>query len=119
RSGVVRHAVPLYEQPLKAFQGHKDLANTPVTATVMHNLAAAYATAGRVADAERLYLAGLELAGRVPNGGKCLAQRQHNLAAFYLGEGRLGEATDLYRKALAAKEKELGPDDPNVAVTLN
>jgi CHAT domain-containing protein/tetratricopeptide (TPR) repeat protein len=118
-TGRVRDAVPLYEQTLKAFQGHKDLANTPVTATVMHNLAAAYATAGRVADAERLYLGGLELAGRVPNGNKFLAQGWHNLATFYLGEGRHAEATALFRKALAAKEKELGPDDPNVAVTLN
>jgi CHAT domain-containing protein/tetratricopeptide (TPR) repeat protein len=118
-SGRVRDAIPLYEQTLKAFQGHKDLANSPVTATVMHNLAAAYATAGRVADAERLYQAGLDLAGRVPNGDKFLAQGQHNLATFYLGEGRLAEAIALFRKALAAKEKELGPDDPNVAVTLN
>jgi CHAT domain-containing protein/tetratricopeptide (TPR) repeat protein len=118
-SGRVRDAIPLYEQTLKAFQGHKDLANSPVTATVMHNLAAAYATAGRVADAERLYQAGLELAGRVPNGDKYLAQGQHNLATFYLGEGRHAEAIALFRRALTAKEKELGPDDPNVAVTLN
>lgn len=118
-SGRVRDAIPLYEQTLKAFQGHKDLTNSPVTATVMHNLAAAYATAGRVTDAERLYQAGLDLAGRVPNGDKFLAQGQHNLATFYLGEGRLAEAIALFRKALVAKEKELGPDDPNVAVTLN
>lgn len=118
-SGRVRDAIPLYEQTLKAFQGQKDLANTPVTATVMHNLAAAYATAGRVADAERLYQAGLELAGRVPNGDKFLAQGHHNLATFYLGEGRLAEAIAGFRQALTAKEKELGPDDPNVAVTLN
>ncbi|HKB41378.1 MAG TPA: tetratricopeptide repeat protein, partial [Gemmataceae bacterium] len=118
-SGRVRDAIPLYEQTLKAFQGHKELASTPVTATVMHNLAAAYATAGRVADAERLYLSGLEIAGRVPNGDKFIPQGHHNLATFYFSEGRNAEAADLFRKALTAKEKELGPDDPNVAVTLN
>jgi CHAT domain-containing protein/tetratricopeptide (TPR) repeat protein len=118
-SGRVRDAIPLYEQTLAAFQKHKDLANTPVTATVMHNLAAAYATAGRVADAERLYLAGLELAGRVPNGDKFLAQGWHNLGTFYSEEGRYAEAAALLRKALAAKEKDLGPKDPNLAVTLN
>src|SRR5687768_888303 len=36
-SGRVRDAIPLYEQTLAAFQKNKDLANTPVTATVMHN----------------------------------------------------------------------------------
>src|SRR5262249_28309446 len=118
-SGRVRDAIPLYEQTLAAFQRHKDLANTPVTATVMHNLAAAYAAAGRVADAERLYLAGLDLAAKAPNGDKFLAQGWQNLATFYLSEGRHTEAADLFRKALAAKEKELGPDEPNVAVTLN
>ncbi len=118
-SGRVRDAIPLYESTLAAFQKHKDLANTPVTATVMHNLAAAYATAGRVADAERLYLSGLELAGRVPLGDKFLPQGWHNLATFYAEEGRYAEAEKLFRNALAAKEKELGADDPNVAVTLN
>ena len=112
-SGQVRDAVPLYEQTLKAFQGHKELANTPVTATVMHNLAAAYATAGRVADAERLYLAGLALAERAPNGEKFLPQGQHNLATFYLGEGRYAEAGPLLLRALHAKERSLGPRRPN------
>jgi CHAT domain-containing protein/tetratricopeptide (TPR) repeat protein len=118
-SGRVRDAVPLYEQTLKAFQSHKDLANTPVTATVMHNLAAAYATAGRVADAERLYLAGIALAEKVPNGDKFLPQAQHNLATFYLGEGRYAKAGPLFLTSLHAKERSLGPDDPNVAVSLN
>jgi CHAT domain-containing protein/Tfp pilus assembly protein PilF len=118
-SGRVRDAIPLYESTLAAFLKHKDLAKTPVTATVAHNLAAAYATAGRVADAEKLYQAGLELAGRVPDGDKFLAQGWHNLATFYSEEGRYAEAETLFRKTLAAKEKDLGPSDPNVAVTLN
>lgn len=118
-SGRVRDAVPLYEQTLAAFQRNKDVANSPATATVMHNLAAAYATAGRVADAERLYLAGLDLAGRVPQGDKFLPQGWHNLGTFYADEGRYAEAEALLRKALAAKEKDLGSKDPNVAVTLN
>src|SRR5262249_44485644 len=46
-------------------------------------------------------------------------QGWHNLATFYLGEARYAEAVTLFRKALAAKEKSLGPDDPTVAVTLN
>ncbi|HKB05595.1 MAG TPA: CHAT domain-containing tetratricopeptide repeat protein [Gemmataceae bacterium] len=118
-SGRVRDAIPLYEGTLTAFQKHKDLANTPVTAVVMHNLAAAYATAGRVADAERLYLDGLALAERVPSGDKFVPQGWHNLATFYSEEGRFAEADALFRKALAAKEKDPGPKDPNVAVTLN
>jgi CHAT domain-containing protein/tetratricopeptide (TPR) repeat protein len=118
-SGRVRDAIQLYESTLAAFLKHKDLAKTPVTATVAHNLAAAYATAGRVADAETLYQAGLELAGRVPDGDKFLPQGWHNLATFYSDEGRYAEAEPPLRKALAAREKDLGPNDPNVAVTLN
>ncbi|MBO0700454.1 MAG: tetratricopeptide repeat protein, partial [Zavarzinella sp.] len=117
-SGRVREAISLYEQTLAVFQRNKDVANSPATATVMHNLAAAYATAGRVADAERLYQAGLDLAGRAPNGDKFLPQGWHNLGTFYADEGRYAEAAALLRKALAAKEKDLGPKDPNVAVTL-
>jgi CHAT domain-containing protein/tetratricopeptide (TPR) repeat protein len=118
-TGRVRDAIPLYEGTLAAFQKNKDLANSPVTATVMHNLAAAYATAGRAADAEKLYQAGLALAEKAPNGDKFLPQGWHNLATLYLGEDRFAEAATLFRKALAAKEKSLGPDDPTVAVTLN
>src|SRR5262245_3446271 len=118
-SGRVRDAIPLYEGTLAAFQRNKDISNSPVTATVMHNLAAAYVTAGRTADAEKLYLAGLALAEKAPSGDKFLPQGWHNLATFYLGEDRFVEAVALFRKALVAKEKSLGPDDPTVAVTLN
>jgi CHAT domain-containing protein/tetratricopeptide (TPR) repeat protein len=117
--GRVRDAIPLYEQTLAAFQKHKDLANTPVTATVMHNLAAAYATSGRVADAERLYESGLTVAEKAPGGDKFLIQGWHNLATFYLGEGRYTEAVQLFLRALQAMMKSLGPDDPQVAVTMS
>ena len=118
-TGRVRDAIPLYEQTLKAFQSHKDLANTPVTATVMHNLAAAYATAGRTADAERLYESGLTLAEKAPGGDKFLVQGWHNLATFYLSEGRNTDAIHLFLRAAQAMMKSPGPDDPQLAVTLN
>src|SRR5262249_50630860 len=50
---------------------------------------------------------------------KFLAQGWHNLGTFYSEEGRYAEAATLLRKALASKEKDLGPKDPNIAVTLN
>ena len=43
----------------------------------------------------------------------------HNLAGLYTHQGRYGEAEPLYRRALAIREKALGPDHPDVAQHLN
>ena len=38
---------------------------------------------------------------------------------FYDNQGRYADAEPLYKRALAVREKTLGPDHPDVAQTLN
>jgi tetratricopeptide (TPR) repeat protein len=42
-----------------------------------------------------------------------------NLAVLYSTQGQYAEAEPLYQRALAIKEKALGPDHPDVATALN
>ncbi len=42
-----------------------------------------------------------------------------NLAILYQTQGRYAEAEPLHRRALAIREKALGPDHPDVAASLN
>ena len=43
----------------------------------------------------------------------------NNLAALYDDQGRYADAEPLYKRALAIREKALGPDHPDVATSLN
>ena len=42
-----------------------------------------------------------------------------NLARQYATQGKYKEAESLYKRALAASQKTLGPDHPNIAIILN
>ena len=48
-----------------------------------------------------------------------LAATLNNLAERYKEEGRYADAEPLYKRALAIREKALGPDHPDVAQSLN
>ena len=48
-----------------------------------------------------------------------LAATLNNLAERYKEEGRYADAEPLYKRALAIREKALGPDHPAVAQSLN
>ena len=48
-----------------------------------------------------------------------MAVNLNNLAALYQAQGKLKEAEWRYRRALNIKEKLLGPDHPDVAMTAN
>ena len=43
----------------------------------------------------------------------------NNLAALYEAQGRYADAEPLYKRSLAICEKALGPDHPDVAMSLN
>jgi CHAT domain-containing protein len=43
----------------------------------------------------------------------------NNLADFYQAQGRYAEAEPLFKRSLAISEKALGPEHPDVALTLN
>jgi tetratricopeptide (TPR) repeat protein len=42
-----------------------------------------------------------------------------SLAVLYYHEGRYADAEPLYKRALAIREKAFGPDDPQIATSLN
>jgi tetratricopeptide (TPR) repeat protein len=48
-----------------------------------------------------------------------LASSLYNLAILRRQQGRFGEADGLYRRALEIREREEGPNHPDVAATLN
>ena len=48
-----------------------------------------------------------------------MASSLNNLAGLYADQGRYAEAIPLYERALAIKEKVLGPEHPDVALSLN
>ena len=47
-----------------------------------------------------------------------MASSLNNLALLYQSQGQYAEAESLYKRALAIREKALGPDHPDVARTL-
>ena len=47
-----------------------------------------------------------------------VATSLNTLAYFYEKQGRYADAEPLYQRALAIREKEFGPDHPNVAQSL-
>ena len=47
-----------------------------------------------------------------------LATSLNNLALLYKAQGRYAEAEPLYQRALAIREKALGPEHPDVATSL-
>ena len=48
-----------------------------------------------------------------------MATSLNNLAGLYQAQGKYAEAEPLYQRALAIREKALGPEHPDVANSLN
>jgi RNA polymerase sigma factor (sigma-70 family) len=92
-------------------------ADHPDTLNARNSLAAAYLTAGRVADAIPLFEKTLPIFQRRlgPDHPDALTA-QNNLASAYQDAGRAAEAIKLYQLNLAERERLLGPDHPG---TLN
>jgi tetratricopeptide (TPR) repeat protein len=70
------------------------------------------------ADKERTLEAALRLAQRSGGSAPGLARALNHLAEFYLEKGRCAEAWRLYQRSLPLMEQALGPEHPEVAVTL-
>jgi tetratricopeptide (TPR) repeat protein len=75
--------------------------------------------AGRYPEAEKQFLAALEVAETFGPEDPRLATSLNNLAELYRAQGKLQEALPLYQRALAIWEKALGPNHPDVAQSLN
>jgi tetratricopeptide (TPR) repeat protein len=84
-----------------------------------HNRAGVEAyKAGRYPEAEKQFLAALEVAETFGPEDPRLATSLNNLAGLYRAQGKLQEALPLYQRALAIREKALGPNHPNVVSVL-
>ncbi len=86
--------------------------------SIMADAAKAYQQAD-YADAEKLLLAALKEAEKFGEQDPRLATSLNNLAVLYYAQGRYAQAEPLYQRALAIREKALGPEHPDVAQSLN
>ena len=92
----------------------------PYTLTARNNLAGAYKSAGRLAEAVELFERVLAEYERVLGSDHpdTLAAR-NNLAGAYYSVGRFGEAIELFERVLAERERVLGSDHPDTLTTRN
>jgi len=92
----------------------------PDTLTSRNNLAYAYVSAGRAAEAIPLHEQTLADRERVlgPDHPDTLGSR-NNLADTYVSAGRAAEAIPLHEQTLAARERVLGPDHPDTLTSRN
>ena len=75
---------------------------------------------GRIADAERWARLADSILDRTPAGtSRTRSWVANNLAAVYAANGRLEQAEKLDRQAIALKEESLGPEHPDVAISLD
>ena len=86
----------------------------PVTLAVRNNLASAYKSVGRFAEAIELYEQVLDECKRLLGADHpdTLTVRS-NLAGAYDSVGRFGEAIELFEQVLAERERVLGADHPD------
>ena len=70
------------------------------------------------AQAEKLFLAALKEAEQFGEQDPRFAASLNNLAELYRAQGKYAQAEPLYQRALAIREKALGPEHPNVATVL-
>ncbi len=73
---------------------------------------------GNYAEAVKQTKAALSLAEAFGPNDPRLAQTLNNLAFLYETQGNYAEAEPLFKRALAMREKVLGPTHPDVATTL-
>ena len=92
----------------------------PDTLGVRNNLAGAYRSAGRLAEAIELYEQVLDECKRLlgTDHPDTLTVR-NNLAVAYCSVGRFGEAVELFEQVLAERKRLLGTDHPYTLNTRN
>ena len=73
----------------------------------------------RLSEAENVAKKALELAETTEPNELNVATSLNRLGDIYLWQARYGDAEPLYNRALAIRERLLGPEDPAVAETLN
>ena len=110
----------LIAEPLLADQERVLGADHPDTLATRNNLATAYWTAGRTAEAITLYEQTLADRERVLGADHPdTLKTRNNLAAAYRAAGRTAEAITLQEQTLADRERVLGADHPDTLATRN
>ena len=127
--GKYAEAEPLHKRSLAIWE--KALGKEhPDVALSLNNLAALYDSQGKYAEAEPLHKRSLAIKEKVlgkehPDvalfGGQEVLKRVdlNNLAALYDSQGKYAEAEPLHKRSLAIREKVLGKEHPDVALSLN
>lgn len=106
----------------KDIQGAKEFQNLAHT-----RLLSAAATAAEIAELKNTQLAYAEAAKYYRQAAQLVPKEKEKLLAKYLNlsgialtdAGRYAEAESLFKRSLAIWEKALGPDHPDVAISLN
>jgi tetratricopeptide (TPR) repeat protein len=127
-------AIPLKQLSLSILE-HALGPDDPLVASSLSILASMYKKEGRYVDAEPLYQRSLAIFQKAlgPDHLNLTAQAiahvrgftivfastLDNLAQVYLFQGRYADAEPLFKRSLAIREKVLGSDHPNVAISLS
>ena len=89
----------------------------PDVATSLSNLASLYASQGRYAEAEPLYMRSLAIKEmQLGSDHPDVATNLNNLARLYESQGRYGDAESLYLRALTLVTNVLGEEHPNTKI---
>ncbi len=87
--------------------------------TSSNDLAELYRGLSRFAEAEPLFKRAISIYEQARAPHAHLSQSLNNLAELYQVQGRYADAEPLHKRALGIREKALGPEHPDVAVSLN
>jgi tetratricopeptide (TPR) repeat protein len=120
-AGKLQEALPLCRQAL-AIMEHAIGPHHPDVANILNTWAGMYEELGESAEAERLAQRSVAMIEEVTGGTEMevlQVQSLGMLAEIYRMQGRYAEAEPLYQQALAIKKKVLGPEHPDMAMTLN
>ena len=86
--------------------------------SIMADVAKAFQQAD-YAQGEKLLLAALKEAEKFGEQDRRLTDSLNNLASLYYAQGKYAQAEPLLQRALAIREKALGPEHPDVARSVN
>ncbi len=120
RFGLFRRAIANLSRAVEVSEKAGLFEESPESAEVIHNLAAAYWWDGQYDKAESYYVRSLAMRRRLfPGDHRDIALSLTHLAACRLRQGRVPEAKELYTEALDMRRRLFGQEHEQVAASLN
>lgn len=89
------------------------------TASVLAGLGALRWRQGRHEEAESLYKRAIKVDESTPENSAALSRDLGGLGIVYWAQGKFADAEPVMRKGLSMREKDLGPDHPDLAPLMN